>query len=425
MYIYRTSVFNEEIKIKQDKELSSRINSFCQKLEEMNEKDVLKRFTKFALSPYLKRNEGKFRLIARIFSVGENKVLCLLRVFKRADIEYRYVLENIEDFFGSSLEEDLTRELSQWLKKKIGKMQIIREQHQVYHFVEKLIGVELPFQMIQIPSGNFVMGAPKSEIDSEDRERPQHLVAVNSFFLGRYPITNAQWNFVVNNLSQEQRELSLQGAEGKEEHPVTGVSWYNAMEFCARLSSHTSKKYRLPSEAEWEYACRAVNSFSPVVKSEQLAVEEWNQRYIKPFHFGETISSEVANYQGDETYGRESKGKYRGITVPVDHFQAANDFGLSQMHGQVYEWCADPWHDNYEKATSDGMVWDKLDNNHYRNVLGNLSELLNDKRSRVLRGGSFYEEPGVCRSASRVRRYPGYVDADVSFRLAVSDPRTL
>ncbi len=142
----------------------------------------------------------------------------------------------------------------------MAKMQITHEQRQVYHFVEELKGVELPLQMIQIPGGTFVMGAPESEKNSQNRERPQHLVTFNSFCLARYPITNAQWDFVAN-LSQEQRNLTAKNQSNKAQHPVVNVSWYDALEFCARLSRYSGKQYRLPSEAEWEYAARGVKDF--------------------------------------------------------------------------------------------------------------------------------------------------------------------
>ena len=309
----------------------------------------------------------------------------------------------------------------------MAQMQITHEQRQVNHFVEELEGVELPLQMIQIPAGTFVMGAPESEKNSEDYERPQHLVSVSSFFMGRYPVTNTQWDFVVS-LPQERRKLDAKNEPKKAKHPVVYVSWYDAIEFCARLSRHTGKQYRLPSEAEWEYACRAITSDKFLANSSDLTIENWNREFIQPFHFGETISSQVANYGSGEIYGRESAGEYRGKIVAVDYFsQAANNFGLSQMHGNVWEWCADPWNDGYKKAPIDGLVWDKenQNDNHYQNILENLSELLDDGRKRILRGGSYYNVPRYCRSAFRFRNNPDNDDDNFGFRLAVSDPRTL
>ena len=120
------------------------------------------------------------------------------------------------------------------------------------------------------------------------------------------------------------------------------VSWDEAVEFCDRLSRHAQERqYRLPSEAEWEYACRAGTT--------------------SPFYCGETITTDIANYNGDSIYGRGVKGKSPGGTTPVDQFKMANPWGLCDMHGNVLEWCSDHWHDNYEGAPKDGSAW--LSNN--------------------------------------------------------------
>jgi formylglycine-generating enzyme required for sulfatase activity len=241
----------------------------------------------------------------------------------------------------------------------MSKLTIIHEHHQVQHFVEDLNGV--PLQMILIPEGKFIMGSSQLEEGSDDNERPQHPVEVSSFFMGRYPITNAQWNFVVR---LPQQQLDLKDSKNQDNHPVVDVSWYDAMEFCARLSIYTKKNYRLPSEAEWEYACRAGTT--------------------TPFHFGETISTELANYDGNHTYGRGEKGDSGRGTTAVDCFKVANAFGLSDMHGNVWEWCEDDWHKNYEGAPTDGSAWRSKDSNR-----------------KVLRGGSWYSYPTLCRSAFR------------------------
>jgi formylglycine-generating enzyme required for sulfatase activity len=151
---------------------------------------------------------------------------------------------------------------------------------------------------------------------------------------------------------------------------VEQVSWYDAVEFCDRLSNHTKRQYRLPSEAEWEYACRAGTK--------------------TPFHFGETITTDLANYNGNYTYGQGPKGVYREETTEVGSFEVANNFGLYDMHGNVYEWCLDDWHDNYTDAPADGSAWFSSD------------DKLSDKTGRaVLRGGSWVNNPQSCRSASR------------------------
>ncbi|MFZ4555593.1 MAG: formylglycine-generating enzyme family protein [Pseudanabaena sp.] len=118
--------------------------------------------------------------------------------------------------------------------------------------------------------------------------------------------------------------------------PVEQVSWHDVIEFCERLTKHTKRQYRLPTEAEWEYACRAGTTTL--------------------FHFGETISPELANYNSKETYGDGVTGEYRKETTPVDHFKIANVWGLCDMHGNVLEWCQDHWH-SYYGAFADGSAW--------------------------------------------------------------------
>ncbi|RUT06437.1 hypothetical protein DSM106972_026940 [Dulcicalothrix desertica PCC 7102] len=249
------------------------------------------------------------------------------------------------------------------------------------HFVEDLGGVEL--EMVLIKGGTFTMGAPKTEEGSRDNERPQHEVTVPTFFMGKYPITQAQWRAVANMQHLRVNEdLEPDPSRFKGDNlPVERVTWRHAVEFCSRLASYTNTKreYRLPSEAEWEYACRAGTT--------------------TPFHFGDTITTDLANYRGTDSkenkwsgsYGRGTKGKYREQTTPVGSFGAANAFGLYDMHGNVWEWCLDDWHDNYKGAPTDGSAW-------FNNENDNLYE---KKRDVVLRGGSWYYSPKYNRSAYR------------------------
>ncbi len=248
---------------------------------------------------------------------------------------------------------------------------------------------KVPLEMVLIPNGTFTMGAPESEEGSYDDERPQHNVTISAFLMGRYPITQEQWRAVAQAerssiASQtdlkEKEDLDPDPSYFKEPYqgidrwrrPVEQVNWYEAVEFCERLSKLTGKNYRLPSEAEWEYACRAGTT--------------------TPFHFGETITTDLANYRGTDneemkwsgSYGEGPKGEYREQTTPVGYFDVVNSFGLSDMHGNVWEWCADEWHGNYENAPTDGKPW--LDGD--------------DSRSR-LRGGSWLYYPNQCRSAYR------------------------
>jgi formylglycine-generating enzyme required for sulfatase activity len=245
-----------------------------------------------------------------------------------------------------------------------------RRQFKEQPFGEDL-GNDITLEMVAIPGGTFLMGSSPNEKYSFDDEHPQHQVSVPPFFMGKYPITQAQWKEVASRTDLKvERDLDLNPAYFKDRpdsdrRPVEQVNWYDAVEFCARLSILTGREYRLPSEAEWEYACRAGTT--------------------TPFYFGETITGELANYDASET-------------TPVGQF-TPNAFGLYDMHGNVWEWCADTWHDNYDGAPSDGSVW--LDNNQEENI---------DGKSRfgtysVMRGGSWANNPNLCRSAIRYDTY--------------------
>jgi formylglycine-generating enzyme required for sulfatase activity len=224
-----------------------------------------------------------------------------------------------------------------------------------------------------------MMGAPEAETGRYKDESPQHLVKVPPFFIGQTPVTQAQWR-VVAALPQQERELSPDPANFKgNDRPVEQVIWYEAVEFCARLSELTGRTYRLPTEAEWEYACRADTT--------------------TPFYVGETITTELANYDGS-VFLNELPGQSRQATTPVGQF-VPNAFGLYDLHGNVWEWCLDHWHDNYDGAPTDGSAW-----------------LTDDKEAkRVIRGGSWFSRPGDCRSACRNYINPGDRVNIVGFRL--------
>ncbi|MCL1469370.1 caspase, EACC1-associated type [Argonema antarcticum] len=254
-----------------------------------------------------------------------------------------------------------------------------KKKQRVRYFTEDL-GNDVKLDMVCIPGGTFTMGSPETEKESLDSERPQHQVTIKPFFMGKNTVTQAQWKVVANlpkvNLDLNSDPSRFKGAN----RPVECVSWYDAVEFCARLSRHTGKTYRLPSESEWEYACRAGTT--------------------TPFSFGETITSELANYNGNYTYGSGPKGKDRQETTPVGSFPP-NTFGIYDMHGNVWEWCADHWHDNYQAAPSDETIW-----------------LTRDERSaRLLRGGSWLNDPVNCRSAFRVRFVAGGRGNYIGFRV--------
>jgi formylglycine-generating enzyme required for sulfatase activity len=255
----------------------------------------------------------------------------------------------------------------------------------------------LPLRMMQIPAGTFLMGSPEDELERQEREGPQNEVTLSRFFMGKYPITQAQWRAVAA-LPQVERELKADPSRFKGDlRPVESVSWYDAVEFCDRLTILTNRQYRLPTEAEWEYACRAGTT--------------------TPFHFGKTITTELANYRGTDneeykwsgSYGDGPKGEYREETTPVNQFEGANAFGLCDMHGNVWEWCQDHLHSNYEGAPTDGSAW----------IEGG------DADRRILRGGSWFSLPRFCRSAYRDSDVPGFGSDGSGFRVVCSAPKTL
>jgi formylglycine-generating enzyme required for sulfatase activity len=266
---------------------------------------------------------------------------------------------------------------------------------EVYYFDEPLgEGVE-PLRMMYIPPGQYWMGS-ESDKGGYGDEKPQHLVTVRAFYMSQTLITQEQWQAVAA-LPQEAIKLNPNCARFKGNSlPVERVSWREALEFCARISRYTGRKYRLPSEGEWEYACRAI------VKPEALGEKGKKKPVYQPFHFGETLTEELANYRATSIYQEEKAGKYREKTTPVRTFPP-NAFGLYDMHGNVLEWCLDPWHGSYKGAPEDSRVWDEENNeNHYQNVLNNIDVLVKDKRTHVLRGGSWVDSPWVCRSAYRL-----------------------
>jgi len=241
------------------------------------------------------------------------------------------------------------------------------------YFTENL-GNGVTMDMVRIPAGTFLMGAAKNEKGARENEYPQHEVSVPEFWMGKYAVTQAQWAAIAS-LQKIDRDLEMDPARFKgNKRPVEQVSWDESIEFCKRLSKRSGRVYSLPSEAQWEYACRA-NTTSP-------------------FHFGETITYKVANY------GNNNRG-----TVEVGTFKA-NSFGLYDMHGNVWEWCFDNWHDSYKGAPQDGSAWNSSGDN------------------KAGRGGSWFFNPRYCRSACRYYNPPDGRDNFVGFRVSCSAPRT-
>ncbi len=247
-----------------------------------------------------------------------------------------------------------------------------RSQGQARFFTEN-IGNGITLNMVAIPGGSFVMGSPNTEAQRRNDEGPQRTVNISPFFMGKYEVTQEQYQVVMGN-----NPSNFKGAK----RPVEKVSWDKAVEFCQKLSQKTGKTYRLPSEAEWEYACRAGST--------------------TPFYFGETITPDLVNYDGSSSpYGSAPKGLYRQQTTDVGSFPP-NSFGLYDMHGNVWEWCSDKWHGNYNGAPTDGSSWETgTDDN------------------RVVRGGSWYGDAVGCRSAYRSRNSVGNRGSSFGFRVAL------
>jgi formylglycine-generating enzyme required for sulfatase activity len=225
-------------------------------------------------------------------------------------------------------------------------------------------------QFAWCPPGTFPMGSPAGEPERSDDETQHRVTLTKGFWLGVHSVTQAHWQAALGSSPS-----SFKG----EDLPVENVSWDDCQEFVKQLGRKTGKRFRLPTEAEWEYACRAGTT--------------------TPFHFGETISTDQANYDGNYTYGKGKKGIYREKTTPVGSFPA-NGWGLHDMHGNVWEWCQD-WYGPYPSGeVTDPQGSTKGD-------------------ARVLRGGSGYILPGYCRSAFRRRHAPAFRDGDCGCRLVL------
>ena len=277
----------------------------------------------------------------------------------------------------------------------------------------------LTLTLVEIPAGSFLMGSPPEEPERSDDEGPQHEVKLASFFMSHTPITQAQWREVAgwqplpaerwgqdlnpdpshfqNREGQVEGEVRLfEGEANTDNRPVERVSWLDAIEFCNRLSQRTGCTYTLPSESQWEYACRAGS--------------------ITPFHFGATITPELANYDGNFTYADGPEGVDREQTTPVGMLPA-NAWGLHDMHGNVYEWCLDHWHHGYEGTPADGSAWLNSTDQQQQSTPKAVEVGTDDSESRLLRGGSWYGSPRYCRSASRSPGRPVYAALNVGFRV--------
>lgn len=245
---------------------------------------------------------------------------------------------------------------------------VARTKHSAEQLIEDLSnGISL--EMIVIPSGSFQMGSPHN-IGNAD-EHPQHFVTIKTFMLGKYLITQGQWKAVMGKLPP----CRFKG----DNLPVERVSWDNAQKFCQRLSKQTGRHYHLPSETQWEYACRAGTT--------------------TPFSFGETLTSDIANYNGEHIFKDEPRGVYFHSTSQGGKYPP-NAFGVYDMHGNLMEWCADNWIDDYSSSPRDGSAY-QIQNNPYR----------------VARGGSWHDNPQLCRSAARIRCLQKDAEEFIGFRV--------
>ncbi|MDB9443793.1 bifunctional serine/threonine-protein kinase/formylglycine-generating enzyme family protein [Sphaerospermopsis kisseleviana CS-549] len=239
------------------------------------------------------------------------------------------------------------------------------------YFTEDL-GNGVTLEMVEIPGGKFMMGSPENEAETWTWEKPQHQVTVPGVFMGKYEVTQKQYQAIMGSNPSDFRG---------ENHPVENVSWDDAVAFCEKLSQKTGKKYTLPSEAQWEYACRAGTT--------------------TPFYFGESITPDLVNYDGNYPYGSATKGLYRKQTTDVGTFPP-NAFGLYDMHGNLWEWCLDDWQDNYVNAPIDG------------------SNLINPTaKYKVVRGGFWFNSAEYCRSAARAGDRQSASDYGIGFRVVL------
>ncbi|MBM3914324.1 MAG: formylglycine-generating enzyme family protein, partial [Sphingomonadales bacterium] len=219
-------------------------------------------------------------------------------------------------------------------------------------------GDGLKLELVLIPAGTFMMGSPKTEQDRGSNEILHQVTISNPFYMGKYQVTQKEWQTVMGNNPSHFKGARL---------PVEQVSWDDAMAFCAKVKQQTGQAIRLPTEAEWEYACRAGTT--------------------TPFHFGKELNGTQANCDGNSPYGTTTKGPYLGKTSAVGSYPS-NAWGLHDMHGNVWEWCSD-WYGEYpDIRTTDPQGPQKGD-------------------VRVLRGGSWYGFPVRCRASYRSRGNPG------------------
>jgi formylglycine-generating enzyme required for sulfatase activity len=224
-------------------------------------------------------------------------------------------------------------------------------------------------KFVWIRPGNFVMGSPKDEKERHPDETQHKVKLTRGFYMGVHPVTQEQWQEIMGNNPSH--------CKGAKNMPVEQVSWDDCQEFIKKLRQKDKKPYRMPTEAEWEYCCRAGTT--------------------TPFHFGETISTDQANYNGKFPYANGKEGLSRDKSMPVGSF-AANAWGLHDMHGNVMQWCQD-WYGDYPPM-------DVVD-----------PQGAEKGKHRVMRGCSWTGGAGYCRSGCRGMNTPDFREYSVGLRL--------
>lgn len=252
---------------------------------------------------------------------------------------------------------------------------------QAHYYIEGIDNVN--FEMIAIPGGTFLLGSSENELERNFDESPQQEISIPSFYLSKYAVTQAQWQAVSALPVIKHKLNSTPSYFTGENLPVEQVSWEEAVEFCARLAAKTGKSYQLPSETQWEYACRG--------------------NIIAPFSFGATITPDIVNYNGNNSYAKVLPGVFRRRTIEVGSLQIANPFGIYDMHGNIWEWCQDIYHSSYKNCPTDGSAWEDLADMPIT--------------WRVVRGGAWNSPAKQCRAAARHKLLPDIRSHHVGFRI--------
>jgi formylglycine-generating enzyme required for sulfatase activity len=234
------------------------------------------------------------------------------------------------------------------------------------------LGNEVNMVVVFIPAGEFEMGSPMEELKRDDDESQHHIKLTKAFYIGKFEVTQLQYRVIMNENPSK---------FGGDKLPVDNVNWYEAARFLKKLSDKTGLKFRLPTEAEWEYACRAGTTGA--------------------FNTGTTLDSDFANYDARDPYADGIIGKYLDRTTNVGSYQP-NAFGLCDMHGNVWEWCSDIYDEDYYKVTP-------------------LTDPKGPQegKAKVIRGGAWNEEAYKCRSADRNHRWPKDNQPIIGFRVVL------